>query len=234
MITPLELLLYAKISCPAWAANTAYEVGQFVINSSTVYQCTAKHTSPASFSTTNWTASHIITEAIEAAAGEITSYCHRGFVLQNYTQYYDGNGGNKIFIHNKPLNTADDKVTVLQYIDGDNGWQDIIDGSGDTINNSTIRTESQIVLLKGYTFPCGNKNIRCTYEGGSSDIPGAVKGVCYEKAYWFYKSSPLGGDRLGLASENVGGQSSTGKGFDPEAMRARHDKVLDKFKIYNV
>lgn len=234
MITATEMLLYAKISCPAWAANTAYEVGQFVTNSSIVYQCTAKHTSPGTFSTTNWTASHIITEAIAAAAGEITSYCRRGFVLQNYTQYYDGNGGNRIFIHNKPLNTGAGKVTVLNYIDGDDGWQDIIDGSGDTIDNSTLRTEDQIVLLKGYTFPIGSKNIMCTYEGGSSVIPAEVKGVCFEKAYWFYKSSPHGGDRLGLTSENLGGSSSSGKGFDPEAMRTRHEKTLDKYRIHNV
>jgi len=41
---------------PAWTANTAYVTGDIVENGSTAYKATANHTSPASFSTTNWAA----------------------------------------------------------------------------------------------------------------------------------------------------------------------------------
>lgn len=41
---------------PAWTANTAYVTGDIVENGSVAYKATANHTSPASFTTTNWAA----------------------------------------------------------------------------------------------------------------------------------------------------------------------------------
>ena len=41
---------------PAWTANTIYLTGDIVENGSVAYKATTNHTSPASFSTTNWTA----------------------------------------------------------------------------------------------------------------------------------------------------------------------------------
>jgi hypothetical protein len=41
---------------PAWVANTAYVTGDIVENGSIAYKATANHTSPATFSATNWAA----------------------------------------------------------------------------------------------------------------------------------------------------------------------------------
>jgi hypothetical protein len=41
---------------PAWTANTAFLTGDIVENGGTAYKATANHTSPASFTTTNWAA----------------------------------------------------------------------------------------------------------------------------------------------------------------------------------
>lgn len=66
-------------------------------------------------------------------------------------------------------------------------------------------------------------------------IPYDVKMVCTEIAAWsFKKSYASGAGLLGVSSNNLGGQSSQGTGFDPANLTTEHEKLLNKYRFINV
>lgn len=240
MITAAELLRYLNIQLTAWATTVIYEMGQYVSKDGTVYECLLPHTAGVfadDLAALKWTADTFVLSCINQAIGDINSYCNRDLREGSRTEYLDGNGLSDAGIRNMPLKIDTGSVTALNYLDGDNGWQPIITGSGDTIENSIIKYTTSIKLLKGYTFTAGIKNIQITYTGGyaAASMPGDIKNVALEKAAWFYKTSYASGSGLlALGSQNTGGQSSDGKSFDTEALNKKHELVLNRYRIINI
>lgn len=170
MITQLEILRFLDKTCPAWVTATVYKVGQYVQVSGVIYECIVEHTSGASFATdltaVKWTTNTYALQCMNNAVSGVNKYCNRDFRQAAYTKYYNGYGHGKLFINNMPLSPAASSVTAIQYLDTDTGWIDLIDGSGDTIENSILKYPTHIQLLKGYTFPAGDKNIKVTAISG--------------------------------------------------------------------
>lgn len=75
----------------AWAASTAYAVGDKVTNGSTSYICKTAHTSASSFATTNWNTLTSPSSAL-AKAKSATTAVTDGWFLEY--QYQDGNDVN--------------------------------------------------------------------------------------------------------------------------------------------
>lgn len=104
------------------------------------------------------------------------------------------------------------------------------------VGNYVVNNSNKYVCLVAHTAGTFATDLAAAkWELSTSEsVPGAVKQVTLEKAAWYYKSSYNGGGRLGLNSENTGGQSSDGKSFDNEGMNQRHEKILQRFRIQNI
>lgn len=168
------------------------------------------------------------------AISTVTDYCSRDFRAEAYTEYISGKGAPTIKIKNFPLTS----VSLLQFYDNSiYDYSNIITGSGDTINNSTrlLSESGEINLVKGYSFEPGENNIKVTYTGGFSTAPADIKGVCLEIAAVYYKNSYAGkgGGRLGLTSQNVGGQSSEGITFDVNLAK-KWQQILNQYRNINI
>lgn len=138
--------------------------------SGVIYECIVEHDSTATFTSDltalYWTADTFALKCANNAISDVNRYCNRDFRQAAYTKFYDGYGHNCVSIANMPLSQASGSVTVIQYLDGDNGFTDLITGAGDTIENSIIKYPGSIRLLKGYTFPAGYDNIKITAISG--------------------------------------------------------------------
>ena len=172
---------------------------------------------------------------VDTAINAVIQYCNRDFRLASYTQYFQGNGKNRLFLKNYPINSVSEikklDTTTYNYID-------IITNAGDTIGNSTqLHGDGSLVLLKDYTFESGSEkveNIKILYNGGYAAAPDDIKTVCKEIATEYYNNAPAGLGRLGKGSENIGGQSSKGSTYDPESVIKRHENVLNKYLNANI
>jgi hypothetical protein len=231
MITAAELFDYLNIQYPAWVTAEIYDKGQYVIQSGTVYECLVQHTA-GTFATDlaagKWTASHFVQSAVDHAISRVNSYCNRDFRSAAYTDYTTPESSKNYHYLDNPPGSA---ISAIEYFD-DTAYVTIFTGS-DTIGNSTRLENGKLILFNGYTFTAG-KDYKIVYTGGYTSVPEIIEGITKEIAAWFYKSSPKGGDRLGTASQNTGGQSSDGKSFDVEGMTNRHKAELYQYRIQNV
>lgn len=126
---------------------------------------------------------------IESAKSRLDTLCGRSMGYALSTDYIIGNGGTEIYLKNNAV----ESIETLQYYDTEaEAWTDLIDGSGDTILNSTeIRNSkyiTKLILRKGYTFTSGYE-IKITYYSGyktntiSKTITDIVQGTGDDSAY---------------------------------------------------
>ena len=118
----------------------------------------------------------LIQSIIWRAKGFFDSECNRDFWGLSRTEFYDGNGTDSLLLDHYPFTKDVDGVltntgiTTLKYWDSDSRtYKDLIDGTDDTISNSTeVLPCGELVLLKDYTFKKADKpkNIKITYTGG--------------------------------------------------------------------
>ncbi len=137
---------------------------------------------------------------INFASDFIEKFCNRKFIAATYTlEIYSGNGRQKLYVKNGPLNT----VTTVQ------AW--------DTYNNSasesyTVYQDYLLDLEYGFIFmrsgwTKGFQNFRVTYNGGwaIADIPYDLKKACADLAQWMYSMK----DKVGIGAERIGSYSVT-------------------------
>lgn len=173
--------------------------------------------------------SPFLQSSVDQAISAVNQYCNRDFRVGEYTEYFRPID-NVIHVSNYPLNS----VSEIESLDeSDNTYEDIITAP-DTIADSILINSSKgrLQLLKDYTFP--EKQIRITYNGGYTTAPAEIKGICLEMAALYHANAAAGQGRLGLSSQNVGGQSSTGMSFNQQEFYDRHKEQLDKYRNWNV
>lgn len=120
------------------------------------------------------TATHDLTLAafIKSAKQKIDTYCGRKFSFSEYSDYYDGNGRNTLYVEAYPIIS----ISSLKYYDDTSGsFKDLIDGTGHTIANSVYTNGNKIQLRHGYTFPVNTepKNIEVIYKAGYKCMTGS-------------------------------------------------------------
>jgi hypothetical protein len=142
---------------------------------------------------------------INAASSLIENYLDRKLVYQQYVEYHDGRNSDRLLLKEWPAI----KPTEIIF---DQTW---------TFNSSNIipvenyQLESEVmVVLKGYKFPRGNRNIKVTYyagyqspvNGGSGQsMPAEIVQAAIMTVAWQYQ---LRADRrLGVASKGKQGES---------------------------
>lgn len=230
MITSAELFDYLNIQYPAWVTGTVYKKGAYVINSGTVYECLEQHTASASFATdaAKWTSSHFISGAVSHGISAVNSYCNRDFRSAEYTDYFTAESSKNYHYLDNPPGSS---ISSILYHNGTE-YVTIFEGSDD-IADSTRLEKGRLILFNGYSFSAGT-DYKIVYTGGYSTVPEIIKSITKEIAAWYYKSSGKGSDRLGVSSENNGGQSSDGKSFDTQGMTDRHKADLYQYRLQNV
>lgn len=108
------------------------------------------------------------------------TYCGRVFDSATYTECYDGEGSNCIYLKHYPITS----VSGI-YDDGEWGWEEsyLVDS-----NNYRIKDERAVVLKESYTFYDYIQNVKIVYTAGYSTIPADLKHVCIIETLRSFKS----------------------------------------------
>ena len=230
MITVTELRQFLKIQPTDWITAFKYNAGDYVIQSATLYECLITHTS-GTFATDltalKWAVNTFLGICITKAVGEANTHTNRELNSETDTIFLDGTATNIIQLNNQPIDT----VTLIQQYDGDS-WVDILD-TGDTIANFTLTQGYTLRLLGAYIFPQGEMNIKITYSYSASQNEGLAKAILYNAAMIFYES-PQGKNYFAKTSENLGGASSKGTGFDFDAIKKEYIDLYNQNRVVNI
>lgn len=84
-----------------------------------------------------------------------------------------------------------------------------------------------IVILSGYIFTAGIRNIELVYNGGFSTIPEDLEQACIEQAAWLFKQSAPGGNLLGVTSKALADGSIS---YSAKDLLASVRLVLERYK----
>lgn len=110
-----------------------------------------------------------IEATITGVSAAMQSYANTNFVSQSYTFWFDGPGGPRKSLPNKPI-TSVSAVTV----DGVS-----YPASTSPTSRGFIWSDTQ-VLLRGGVFTRGLQNCSVSYTAGFAAIPGDIKRACCE------------------------------------------------------
>jgi hypothetical protein len=144
--------------------------------------------------------SDVVNDFLAAAEAWVHSCCDRKFVASNYSVTYNGTGGRRLYVKNRPINSL---VSCSIVDDG---------GAVETVNVSTDLTyESEAGAVEfgpdnasSYDiWPRGFQNINLTYNAGYAAIPDDVQEAVILRALVLYAASgsdmnaALGGQTVG-------------------------------------
>lgn len=168
---------------------------------------------------------------IDRAVADVENYCNRKFTSGSYTQYSNGDNSNELFIKNYPVNS----VTSLEWFDGFDEWNDILDSPDVPADSLFIISDiNKIKLIKGYFFTNGCNNIKVVYTAGwaSGMAVDDIKAVLLEIASTHYRNSADSGDAiLGKSSVNLNSAASESATYVD--LTDNWKKRLKKYKISN-
>jgi len=125
---------------------------------------------------------------------EFNRYCRREIKARDRTDYYDGTGSSKLFVHHYPINT----ITTL-HVDPDRDYEagDLI-ASGDYI----LYKEIGLITLAGSVFGESPLEIKLVYNGGYTPIPADVLGAFRAQLKYLFNRWKDNED--GLSSKTMG------------------------------
>lgn len=157
----------------------------------------------------------LIERLITAKTTAITQYIGLNQILaKDYTDYYDGDSGNRIYTINTPINS-------ITEINDDIEWTfdtDTIIDSGDY----RISTDEKYILLKDIITTTGNQNVKVIYNAGESIIPTDLKQTCIEEVTRSYNEKL----NIGVLSRTdaKGGTTRVEKGWMEQSI-----EVMDRY-----
>ena len=123
---------------------------------------------------------HYLQSLIRRASFRISSSCNRQLEYSELIEYFISNNSDKLYLKSWPVWEI---LQLQEFNPGLSGYEDIITGGGDTIENSVYIFEGRygglIRLLKNYTFGNSNReatgsdySIRIKYRAGYKNITG--------------------------------------------------------------
>lgn len=155
---------------------------------------------------------------IEAISRELNEETDRTLVQTELTEYYDGDGTDRLFLHSYPVSAV-----ASVYIDGDHGF------TADTLEDSDsyfANTDIGCLVHNTGIWPRGHRNIKVTYTAGytQASVPKDLKrATC---------------DLVGLALQREGGglwntQSDTkgdvSRTFGTDPYPPHIQRVIDRY-----
>lgn len=136
----------------------------------------------------------LIASLITAVSNLIEQWLSRTIIQATYNESYDGNGSDRIYLHNAPVSS----VTSVS-----------VDGVA--IPQSTLSTQYGWVLtrrtirLRGDTFPKGAANVQIVYVAGYATVPPGIAQACHETVKIRYDET----QRKSVSSQAIGGETTT-------------------------
>lgn len=119
----------------------------------------------------------LIEELIERVSFDFTHFCGRdSFLASNYTEYVDGNGTNKMYLKNTPINSITSIYEDQEWIWGD---EDIVASADYRV------TDLNIIYVDKWLI--GDQNYKVTYNGGYSTVPLDLVQCCVEEVVRKFK-----------------------------------------------
>lgn len=147
----------------------------------------------------------VLRDTINAVSWRFNTETHRKLKSRSYTEIYDGNGSDDIYLNNYPLSSTTMTITI----DDTRAFTDT-----DYVVTSTdvmLSTESARVRLDGHAFSAGRNNVKIEYsagyttgEGDADDLRHAAKE--YMKLMWNREQDR---DTIGVRTEAYEGISRT-------------------------
>lgn len=136
----------------------------------------------------------LLTRLIAAASAFIESWCGRSFAVQNYSELRSGTGNDMLMFGAWPV-TAVASVTV----DGRP-----IPAASD-FHSPGYRFDDNAVVLQGYLFTRGRRNVALAYTAGYAAIPAEIEQACIDLVALRFKER----DRIGHQSKSLAGETVT-------------------------
>lgn len=154
----------------------------------------------------------LIQNLITRISDDIEKTCGRSFHSATFTEYYNGDGGNRLLLNNYPISS----ITSL-YDDTDRNYgSDTLIDSGDYISDDA----AGMVILDGGLFAEGLKNIKITYVAGYSTIPSDLERACIDYVIADYLEA--------VGAVNViEGQDFI---YKPAKLREQANRVIERYK----
>lgn len=107
---------------------------------------------------------------------------------------FDGNDRDKLVLPQYPINS----VTTLRI----NTIEIAV--RGDVFDTGYVIDKKRgILMLAGYLFTSGLRNIEVVYNAGYSTIPEDLEHACIEQAAWMFRQATPGGGLLGVAGKTL-------------------------------
>ena len=163
----------------------------------------------------------IISDLVNNASQQAAQYCGRRFVSETYTEYYDGDGSDKLIVKNYPI------ISVTSLHDDTNrlfqSYSEI-----DVSANVLLESGAGIVRLwnEYSAFSKGKANIKIVYVAGYTTIPYSLQHAALLIVMYTYKRQ-YQDQRIGLQSETIGDRNMTYSNEDiPKAAKT----ILDTYK----
>jgi hypothetical protein len=160
----------------------------------------------------------LIERMIVAKTEAITNYIGFNQILaDDYTDYYNGDGGNRIYTNNSPINSVDE---INDDVDWD--WE-----SSTEITDFKISTDKTYILLKDNVTSYGDQNIKVTYNAGFATIPVDLRDVCIEEVARAYNEKL----NIGVATrtDSKGGITRVEKGWMKQSI-----EVMDRYRKWSI
>lgn len=157
----------------------------------------------------------LIERLITAKTTSITQYIGWNQILAKvYTDYYNGDSGNRIYTINIPINS-------ITEINDDVEWTFDTDTKLDS-GDYRISTDEKYILLKDIITTIGNQNIKVIYNAGYESIPTDLKETCIEEVSRTYNEKL----NVGVSSRTdaKGGTTRVEKGWMKQSI-----EVMDRY-----
>lgn len=124
----------------------------------------------------------VIETMIDSVSDWVNKYCRRHFIAQDYTEYYDGDGSQTLYLDHYPVNS----VTAL-YLDSEGDF-----GSGTEVSSSDYRLSSEMgrVWLESTFLPYYPQSVKVVYSAGYADvasIPDDLKLAVLDDIKWRFR-----------------------------------------------
>jgi len=135
-------------------------------------------------------------------------------LAKDYTEYHDGDGYNKIYPYNLPVNS----ITSI-HISSD--WD--FDTESLVASGSYRIVNKQYVALKNTVFTKGEQNVQLIYNAGFETIPSDLKQVCIDEVIRAYNDK----ENIAVVSRTdpKGTVTKLEKGFMKQSLQ-----VLNRYK----
>jgi len=156
----------------------------------------------------------LIDRLITEESKKISQECQRTFHAADYTEYYCGDGSNKLLVDNYPVNSVSG---IWDDTDKEWGSDTQIDSDDIIISN---RVDGLIILKDTYFTESDLENIKITYNAGYSTIPTDLELACIQRVVADYIEAK-GGINAVTEVEVV---------YRPDKLRKEAQKTIDKYK----